>query len=1009
MVPLRVGVLGPVTAWHGEREVPAGQPRQLAVLGVLASRANRVVSRGELVDAVWGDRPPASAEGGIYTYVSGLRRVLEPDWPGRAPGGTPGGRHGPERARRAPARVLVSTGGGYMLRLDPGCLDSDHFEQCLGRARSLRASGDLAGAVQAVDEALALWRGLPFTGVPGPFAEAERQRLRELRTAATEERADLLLAQGLAAEAVPGLTVLVAEHPLRERARGLLMIALYRCGRQAEALHVFHDARERLAEDLGIDPGSELTRIHQQLLAMDPALDGPGAPAAVRAGDGAPAVPGPAGRGSHGAGAAGARGGAAAANAEPVPQRGQVPAQLPPEVAGFVGREAELRRLHAMLPAAGAGAGEAPVVVVTGTAGVGKTTLAVRFARQVASRFPDGQLYVNLRGFDPSGAAAGPESALGGFFEALGVPARQVPGSLEAQTGLFRSLLEGKRMLLLLDNARSTEQVRPLLPGSPGCMVVITSRSQLTGLVAAEGARPLALGVLTSAEARELLVKRLGAERVDAEPAAVTALIGQSAGLPLALSVTCARAVTRPGAALADLAAELRDARSRLDVLETGDVTTDLRAVFSWSYQELSERAARMFRLLGLHPGPEISVAVAASLAGIPRPAARAGLAELTRASLLAEDTAGRFCCHDLLRAYAAEQAAVADSAGEREEARRRLLDHYLRTASAGTALLYPGRGQVGLPPAPKGAAPEELTTYEAALAWFDAEYRGLHAVVAMAAEQGLDDYCWRLAWYWAPLLKRRGQLLEVAALQHTALAAARRLGDPVSLAHVYYELGHVSGRLGDFAAGHAYLHQALELFTRLGDQVSVGQARHGLAVLLDQQGRYPEALEHALEALRLRRLFAGRAVVAYSENAVGWIYANLGRYREALRHCGRALELHRESGSRSGAADTLDSIAFAYSGLADYGQAIAHYEQALDIYRSIGDIEGESRALIGLGDAQLAAGRPASARDSWERALAGLSEIPGMDCGHVRGRLAQLAAAGVPGTAIAAAGAASA
>ena len=977
MVPLRVGVLGPVTAWRDEREVQAGQPRQLAVLGVLASRANRVVSRGELVDAVWGDQPPASAEGGIYTYIAGLRRVLEPDRPRRVP----------DRPRRAPARVLVSAGGGYMLRLGPGCLDSDHFEQCLGQARALRASGDLAGAERAVDEALALWRGLPFAGVPGPFADAERQRLSELRTGAAAERADLLLAQGRAAEAVPDLTALVAEHPLRERARGLLMIALYRCGRQAEALQVFRDARERLAEDLGIDPGSELTRIHRQLLAMDPELDGPGGqphrresqrprrgtspretaePAAVPAGhapDAETAFP---------------------------PRTGPAPAQVPPEAAGFAGRTAELRRLHAMLPAA---AGEPPVAVLTGTAGVGKTTLAIRFARQVASRFPDGQLYVNLRGFDPSGAATEPEAALSGFFEALGVPPQQIPASPDAQTGLFRSLLEGKRMLLLLDNARSTEQVRPLLPGSPGCMVVITSRNQLTGLVAAEGARPLPLDVLSGAEARELLIRRLGPERVAAEPDAAGELIGQSAGLPLALSVTCARAITRPGVALADLAAVLRDARGRLDALETGDVITDLRAVFSWSYCELSEPAARMFRLLGVHPGPDVSAAAAASLAGQPASQARAALAELTRASLLTEDAAGRFGCHELLRAYAAEQAVADEREEERAAARRRLLDHYLRTAWAANARLYPARGHVELPQALAGAVPEEFASYEAALAWFGAEHRVLHAVVAMAAESGLDDYCWMLAWYWSPILKRRGQLHEVAALQRTALTCAHRLGDPVSLAHVHYELGHVSGRLGHVAVSYEHLGRALELFTQLGDRVNIGQVRHGLALLLTRQDRYAEALEHAIEGLRLRRAFADRAVVAYSENAVGWIYAHLGQHAEALRHCQRALELHRESGSRSGTADTLDSIGYAYGRLADHEQAIAHYQQAVDIYRDIGDLECESYSLIQLGDAQLAAGLRARARHSWERALAVLTRIPGADTRQVRARLARFAA----------------
>jgi len=970
-MPLRVGVLGPVTAWRDDTEVTAGQPRQLAVLGVLAMRANRVVSRGELVDAVWGEQPPASAEGGIYTYVAGLRRILEPDRPLRAP----------NRSRRAPASMLVTAGGGYMLRLAPGSLDADCFEQHLGQVRALRAKGDLAGAARAVDEALALWRGPAFAGVPGPFAEAERQRLGGLRTTAAEERADLLLAQGRSAEAVAELTVLAAEYPLRERARGLLMVGLYRSGRQADALQVFRDVRDRLADELGIDPSAELMHIHQQVLATDPALDGP------------PEAPPPPPVAA-----------ALAPAPREAPHEAPAPAQVPPEAAGFAGRATELVCLHGMLPPnAGecadgrVGDGEPAVAIVVGTAGVGKTTLAIRFARQVASRFPDGQLYVNLRGFDPSGAPADPETALRGFFEALGVPARRVPATLEQQTALFRSLLDGKRMLLLLDNARSTEQVRPLLPGSPGCMVLITSRSQLTGLVAAEGARLLPLDLLSPAEALEFFTRRMGADRIAAEPAAATELIDQSARLPLALSVTCARAVTRPGVALGDLAAELRDARGRLDALENDDVTTDLRAVFSWSYHRLSPQAARMFRLLGLHPGPDISAAAAASLAGTTPGAARVALAELTGASLLVEDRCGRFGCHELLRAYAAERATADETADQREKARGRLLDHYVRTARAGSARLYPGRSQVQPSPEKPHVIPEEFKTYEAVLEWFAAESRVLRAVHAMAFESGHDDSCWMLAWYWTPLLLRSGQLPAVAALQRTSLACALRLRDPVALAHVHYELGHVSERLGDFEEGHAHLAQALDLFAMLGDEVNIAQSRHGLSALLNRQGRYAEALEHATEGLRLRRLVATPAMVAYSENAVGWLYAHLGQYAEALRHCEHALELHRESGSRTGAADTLDSIAFVYDQLGDTGQALAHYQQALDIYRNIGDPEGESRGLIMLGDVQFAAGQRSAAEHSWQQAAAVLSRIGG-DSAPVRERLGKLAAAGTTG-----------
>ncbi len=987
MVPLRVGVLGPVTVWREGREVAAGQPKQLAVLGVLASRANRVVSLGQLVDAVWGDQPPASAEGGIYTYVAGLRRVLEPDRPNRAAGG----------AHRDRARVLVSSDGGYLLRLGDGGLDAGHFEERLGTSRRLRAAGDLGGAARFVDEALQLWRGQPYTGVPGPFAESERRRLAELRTTALEERADLLLAQGQETAAVPELTALVTGHPLRERARGLLMIALYRCGRQAEALGVFHDARERLAEDLGIDPGGELTRIYHQVLTTDPALEAGSASSA-----GAPA-----GTGARPEAAAGAAGPAAApesagperaAGSDP-PVPGGSPAQLPPEPAGFVGRQAELGWLHRLLPAAGPASSAAPpfpVALITGTAGVGKTTLAIRFARQASARFPDGQLYVNLRGFDPAGEPMSARTALQWFFDSLGVPARQVPAELDARSALLRTLLDGKRMLLLLDNAHDADQVRPLLPGSSGCMVLVTSRSQLTGLVVA-GARPLPLDVLDPAEAAELVSGRLGAERAAAELDAVAALVRHSAGLPLALSVTCARAATRPAMRLADLAAELGDARGRLDALRTGEASTDLRAVFSWSADKLSPPAARMFRLLGLHAGPDITAAAAASLAAVPAAAARTALAELTRASLLAQDAAGRFSCHDLLHAYAAELAAAMSDEAGRELAGRRVLDHYLRTAQAAAVRLFPGHGQIELPPAADGVSAETFTGadgYEAALAWFSAEHRVLRNLVEQAAAGHYDEHCWKLAWCWAPPLYLCGRVQDVLAVQQTAVLAAGRLGDRDALAHVHYELGHVTSVLSDRPAADEHLRQALELFTDLGDRASVGMCHFGLGALLSEEGRYDEALKHAMEALRERRRLADHAAVAYSENAVGWILAHLGQPDTALWYCRRALALHREYGSRTGVAATLDSIAFAHGQREDFPQALAHCDEALAVYQSLGDLGGEATALQRRGDLQLAAGDADAAQGSWKRALELLKRVPGGESAELSERIVWAASA---------------
>jgi DNA-binding SARP family transcriptional activator len=986
VVPLRVGVLGPVMVWRDGREVGAGQPRQLAVLGVLASHANRVVPLGQLVDAVWGDDPPATAQGGVYTYVAGLRRVLEPDRPGREP-----------------PRVLLSSGGGYLLRLDACDVDAARFEDCLSRSRGLRASGDIAAAARHVDEALALWRGQPYTGVPGPFADAERRRLAELRTAAAEELADLMLAQGQAAEAVPVLTALVAEHPLRERTRGLLMIALYQCGRQAEALRVFHDVRERLAEDLGIDPGTELARIYQRLLAVDPALDAPAPqPSAPAPGPAAPSgvllsapvlsVPAEPAAAAPAAAATGSVASAPAAGA--APDAAACPAQLPPEPAGFVGREAELGWLEGLLPRATparhGGSQVSPIALITGTAGVGKTTLAIRFARQVAPLFPDGQLYVDLRGFDPAGAPMSPGTALQWFFDALGVLARDVPSAIEARSALLRTLLDGKRMLLLLDNAHDADQVRPLLPGSSGCMVLVTSRSQLTGLVVA-GARALPLDVLDAREAAELVAGRLGAERAAAESDAVAALVEHSARLPLALSVTCARAVSRPSIKLADLAAELADARGRLDALRTGEQTTDLRAVFSWSADKLSDPAGRMFRLLALHRGPDISAAAAASLAAVTLAEARTALAELARASLLTEEAAGRFGCHDLLRAYAAELATATLSEPERDLAVRRLLDHYLRAAHAAAGRLYPARNLVLLPRPLDGVTAEEFSgpgAYDAALAWFGAEQRSLYNMLDQAAALGYDEHCWKLAWYWTPLLNRRGRMHEALTVQGTALLAAGRLGDRAALGHVHCDLGQASGSLGDYRGAEEHTRQALEIFTELGDRACLGHVRYGLGVLLTQENRYDEALDHAAEALRLRRALDDRAAIAYSENSVGWILAHLGQPDAALWYCRRALEMHQETGTRTGIADTLDSIGYAYGQLAEHGEAAAHYEQALELYRLLGDPQGEADSRLHLGDSQLASGQHDAARRSWEQALALLAQIPGADTSKVSGRL---------------------
>ena len=985
---LRVGVLGPVTAWFGGQELSVGQPRQQAVLGTLAMRANRVISRGELVDAVWGQDPPASAEGGIYTYVAGLRRIIEPG-----------------RSLRGPGRVLVSSGAGYVLHLVPGQPDAIAFEQYLARARQLRKTGDPAGAVAAINAALGLWRGSAFAGVPGPFAETERARLAEMRSAAAEERADVLLLLGRHEEVVPDLTAMVADHPLRERMRGLLMTALYRGGRQAEALRVYAEGRRVLADELGIDPGSDLARLHQQVLTMDAALNL--AVPAARIGADHPDVTEPGAEGGAGPRAAADEFAVPAdAGYAPEPEAGRrsrpgaehgavvpVPAQLPLDAPGFSGRHEELGMLHAMLPSARSAPSteSVPIIVISGTAGVGKTALAVRFGRQVAKRFPDGQLHVNLRGMDPATAPMEPGEALRFFLDSFGVPPHRIAVGPEAQAALYRSLLDGKRMLIVLDNASNAAQVRPLLPGSPGCLVVVTSRNQMAGLVAAEGAVPLTLDVLSQEEAHEMLARRLGHDRVCAEPEAADEITEECARLPLALSIAVGRAAGRPRRSLAELAAELRDARGRLDALAADEAATDVRAVLSWSYDQLSVLGSGMFRLLGLHPGPDISLSAAASLAGVPRAAAGTAMRELTRTHMVAEYTPARFAFHDLLRAYAADQSERHDTEEERQAATRRVLDHYLHTAMAATMRFSPHRSPLRLPEPLPGVLPADFSAKEQAAAWFDAEAPVLVALVDYADANGFEAYAWQIPWTLGPFFSRRGRWQEYAAIQQTALGAARRLGQPLGLAHAHHLLGHAQAHLADYDAAEANMRRALDIFHDLEDRGNEAVVMNGLGLMYERQGRYEEALAVTLDALRMLKAVGHWWTQATLENSSGWLYAHLGQYDEALSHCMRALSLHRESGHRGGAGDTLDSLGYIYRQIGDYASSRDYYQQAVALYHEIGDSFSEGQSLTGLGDTHAGEGNPALARIVWVRAAALLDTLPHPLGDQVRGKLRDL------------------
>jgi tetratricopeptide (TPR) repeat protein/transcriptional regulator with XRE-family HTH domain len=675
----------------------------------------------------------------------------------------------------------------------------------------------------------------------------------------------------------------------------------------------------------------------------------------------------------------------------PAAPDGQVPRQLPAAVACFTGRAAELAALTGMLGQAGPGGGPGTVVIsaIGGTAGVGKTALALHFAHQVAGRFPGGQLHVNLRGYDPGGTPVAPEAAIRGFLDALGVPPERIPPGPEAQAGLYRSLLADKRMLIVADNARDEQQVRPLLPAGPGSLVLVTSRSQLSGLAAADGARLISLDVLSHAEAVQLLTVRLGGDRAAAEPAAVDRIASLCACLPLALAVAVARAAARPGFGLAALAAELTDAAGRLDALDAGDPGSSVRAVFSWSYRQLNGEAARMFRLLGIHPGPDISVAAAASLAGRAQPQARARLDELARAHLFAEHLPGRYAFHDLLRAYAAEQAQQTGSHARRYAATGRVLDHYLHTAAHAARLLHPALEPIALAPPRPGAVPGRLADQQQATAWFEAEHQVLLAAVTLAAGSGFDSHAWQLPWALTPFLRARGHWQENFAIQRTALDAATRTGDTAALALSGRFLAGACTDLGDHDQARDHFASSLTLYQRLGNRLGEGRTRQNLSVLANLQGHYTESLDHASQALLLYQAMGDQASQAVVLNDVGWCHALLGDYQQARAFCRQARTLSTEIGDRRTEGHAWDSLGYAEYHLGNLTEAAACYQRALGIFTESGERFYEADTLTRLGDARRAAGELVRAREAWQQALAILEDIQHPDAGQVRAKLA--------------------
>jgi tetratricopeptide (TPR) repeat protein/transcriptional regulator with XRE-family HTH domain len=657
-----------------------------------------------------------------------------------------------------------------------------------------------------------------------------------------------------------------------------------------------------------------------------------------------------------------------------------VPRELPSAAPGFTGRSAELKALTRLLDRLSEQAsGTVVISSIGGTAGVGKTTLAVHWAHQVADRFPDGQLYVNLRGYD-SGPPVPAADALAGFLRSLGVAGRDIPPEADRRAARYRSLLAGRRMLIVLDNAGSADQVRPLLPGSPACTVVVTSRDALAGLVARDGATRLDLDVLSLEEAVALLRTLIGA-RVDAEPAAAARLAHQCCRLPLALRVAAELAASRAAASLAGLADELADLCTRLDLLDAGgDPGTGVRAVFSWSYRHLHAEEARTFRLLGLHPGPDLEIYAATALTGTTVPKGRQAVGVLARAHLLSSISPGRHGMHDLLRGYARELSATPDAEDERRAALTRLFDYYLHTAAAAMDTLFPAERH-RRPRIPRPATPvPPVADPAAAREWLDAERAALVAAVVYTAAHGWPGHTTRLSATLSRYLRSGGHLPEALTVFSHALNTARRTGDRAAEAATLSQIGDVDWRQGHYQQAADRQWQARALFCAAGDRGGEAHALSGIGLAETQLGRYEHAARHQQDAVAIYRDLDDRFGEARALGYLGVIRHRQGRYREAARYHRQSLDMFREIGDHEGEGYALARLGVVDLRLGRYEHAAGYLRQALALLHEIGDTVGESETLAMLGKAYMGLGRHQQAVGNFAQALGMSREIGDQD-----------------------------
>ncbi|MEU4251316.1 BTAD domain-containing putative transcriptional regulator [Amycolatopsis sp. NPDC026612] len=924
-VVLDFRVLGPAEVTADGRPVPLGGSRPLIVLAGLLLRANRVVPVDELGRWLWDDDRRRS-KGALQTYVLRLRRAL-----------------GDQVAIRTES-------GGYLIEVADDRLDLGRFRALAVRGKAAMDRGESRRAAAHFAEALAQWRGPALLNVESDALHRDEVgQLAEERLRVREQWADALLEVGEYGTIVPELTRLTRENPLRERLHEQLMTALYRSGRQAEALEVYRRISGVLAGELGLDPGPSLQRTRQAILT---GADGDTAPALARYRLGA----------------------------EP-----QVPHQLPADLRTFSGRECDLKALHALLPEVADAGTSTPIASVEGMGGIGKTTLAVHFAHEIADRFPGGQVYLNLRGYGP-GEPVEPSAALEAVLTALGVPCDQIPGDLDGRAASWRTHTAGRRLLILLDNANRTEQVSPLLPG-PGCLVLITSRWQLRALVATHGARRIALEELGDEDAVALLASTIGFDRVARDPAAAERFVRYCGGLPLAIRILAVRAAQFPDLALDEFAGSLDG-----DLLGSFDLAdgegTNIRSVFSYSYQALQPSTARLLRLLGLLTGVDFTAPAAAAVAGLTVAETRPMLETLAAAHLLAQPRPGRYQFHDLIRAYAGEAASQVDSASQRDTASDRLLSWYLASALNASRLMRPERYYRLLELDDLEGGPA-FGSYHEALDWFGEECGNLIAAVHLARRRGRDDVCWKLAWLLQSYFVTRSRLDDWRSVFAVALEAARASGHRPGEAGILSGLGVVNGVARQYAESRRYLEQVLAIQRELGAREGEARAQYNLAMAAHDLEDCAWAYEHGMQALEIVRELGLGHFEASVLRALGDICTSMGDYEQALRLADAALAILGPDGRPVDTRFTQHTRGLALIGLGRLDEGIACIRDSVEMFFAMGEQYEAADVLSQLGTIHLRHGDAALARECWLRSVRLLTELGHPDADDVRAKLA--------------------